>query len=97
MWNFGFSAIQNAVDFDPETVYQVGDLVYVTIAGTLGEDVYLYEVTVAGESGTTSLNHTSGSLYNGTAEFKFVSNGIPPSRELQYNNNIYETDELVDP
>ena len=95
VWSFGFSAVPDAVDFDPETVYQQGDLVYVIIAGTLGEDVYLYEVTVAGESGTTSLNHTSGSLYNGTAEFKFVSNGIPPSRELQYNNNIYETDEFI--
>ena len=94
VWEFGYSNV-TAVDFDPETVYQQGDLVYVVIAGTLGEDVYLYEVTVAGESGTTSLNHTSGAQYNGTAEFRFVSRGIPPSREVQFNNNIYETDEFI--
>ena len=94
VWEFGYYNTA-AVDFDPETVYQVGQLIYSIIAGTLGEDVYLYEVVTAGESGTVSLNHTSGTVANGTAEFRFVSTGIPPSREVQYNNNIYNTDEFI--
>ena len=94
VWELGYSNI-TAVDFDPETDYTVGQLIYVIIAGTLGETVYLYEVTVAGKSGTTSLNHTSGAVYNGTAEFRFVSEGIPPSREVQYNNNIYITEDFI--
>ena len=94
VWELGYSNV-TAVDFDPETDYTVGQLIYVIIAGTLGETVYLYEVTVAGKSGTTSLNHTSGAVYNGTAEFRFVSGGIPPSREVQYNNNIYITEDFI--
>jgi len=94
VWEVGYSAV-TAVDFDPETLYTQGQLVYSIIAGTLGEDVYLYEVTTAGESGTVSLSHTSGTVTNGTAAFRFVSTGIPPSREVQYNNNIYNTDEFI--
>ena len=94
VWELGYSNV-TAIDFDPETDYTVGQLIYVIIAGTLGETVYLYEVTVAGKSGTTSLNHTSGAVYNGTAEFRFVSEGIPPSREVQYNNNIYVTVDFI--
>ena len=94
VWEIGYSNV-TAVDFDPETAYTLGQLVYVIIAGTLGETVYLYEVTSAGESGTTSLNHTSGTVTNGTVDFRFVSEGIPPNREVQYNNNIYITEDFI--
>ena len=92
--------------WQPQTDYNVGDFVW-TDAVLQDQSLtgYVYEVTVAGTSGTTAPTHGAGTALNGTVEFDFERGAYlfnateltstRPEGEVVFVNKEYELgDEL---